>query len=150
MFNSYVNLPEDISIVPGKDCILATMPRGSVLLYPSATVHGASANQTESVRDVCLFAYSPASQLNMGGFHSHGGIPIAGWFIMENLAAETHTCWFVSTQSHCFLFSFILYIYIYIYIYATSWYHHQLYSLYLLVYNYPTLQIYHNIYIYVS
>lgn len=43
-----------------EDCILATMPRGSVLLYPSATVHGASANQTESVRDVCLFAYSPA------------------------------------------------------------------------------------------
>ena len=146
MFNSYVNLPEDISIVPGKDCILATMPRGSVLLYPSATVHGASANQTESVRDVCLFAYSPASQLNMGGFHSHGGIPIAGWFIMENLAAETHTCWFVSTQSHCFLFSFILYIYIH----ATSWYHHQLYSLYLLVYNYPTLQIYHNIYMFLD
>lgn len=43
-----------------EDCILATMPRGSVLLYPSATVHGASANQTETERDVCLFAYSPA------------------------------------------------------------------------------------------
>ncbi|CAE7261069.1 aneA [Symbiodinium sp. CCMP2456] len=29
-----------------EDCVLATMPRGSVLLYPSATVHGASANRT--------------------------------------------------------------------------------------------------------
>ena len=44
-----------------EECLLATMPRGSVLLYPSATVHGASANQTEEMRDVCLFAYSPVS-----------------------------------------------------------------------------------------
>eukprot|EP00439_Symbiodinium_sp_Y106_P021165 s634_g2.t1 len=43
-----------------EDCVLATMPRGSVLLYPSATVHGASANRTDGFRDVCLFAYSPA------------------------------------------------------------------------------------------
>ena len=69
------------------------------------------------------------------------GVSQNAWFRMENLAAETHTGWFVSTQSHCFLF-FHLYT-------ATSWYHHQLNSLYLLVYNYPTLQIYHYIYIYV-
>ena len=37
-----------------EECLLATMPRGSVLLYPSATVHGASANQTEEMRDVCF------------------------------------------------------------------------------------------------
>jgi len=52
---------EELGWVPSEEeCVLATMPRGSVLLYPSATVHGASANQTDGVRDVCLFAYSPA------------------------------------------------------------------------------------------
>lgn len=51
----------EIGWVPTEEeCILATMPRGSVLLYPSVTVHGASANETDEVRDVCLFAYSPA------------------------------------------------------------------------------------------
>ena len=49
------------SLTEEEECLLATMPRGSVLLYPSATVHGASANQTEEMRDVCLFAYSPVS-----------------------------------------------------------------------------------------
>ena len=52
---------QEIGWTPSEEeCLLATMPRGSVLLYPSATVHGASANQTEEMRDVCLFAYSPA------------------------------------------------------------------------------------------
>jgi len=51
----------EVGWVPSEEeCILATMPRGSVLLYPSATVHGASANKTDDVRDVCLFSYSPA------------------------------------------------------------------------------------------
>lgn len=43
-----------------RQSLKATMRRGSVLLYASATVHGAGANDTDKNRDICLFAYSPA------------------------------------------------------------------------------------------
>lgn len=43
-----------------RQTIKVTMRRGSVLLYPSATVHDAGAHDTDKNRGICLFAYSPA------------------------------------------------------------------------------------------